>query len=104
MEAPFAKDLSHRIESVQAFRAATSYHIRHAAAVVDPPRAGAARQIKELAASNVGRVAYVSCNPTTFARDARTLVAGEYHLQSVTPVDQFVWSSHIELVGIFSRP
>ncbi len=48
-------------------------------------------------------VAYVSCNPTTFARDARVLVDGGYTLEAVTPVDQFLWSHHVELVGVFRR-
>ncbi len=72
-------------------------------ALFDPPRAGAAMQCAELARSTVGRVIGVSCNPTTFARDARTLVDGGFRLQNVMPVDQFLWSSHIELVGLFTR-
>jgi 23S rRNA (uracil1939-C5)-methyltransferase len=73
------------------------------AVVLDPPRAGAARQVDELARSKVPLVCYVSCDPASFARDARRLVAGGYRLGTVTPVDQFVWSSHIELVARFSR-
>lgn len=72
-------------------------------AVLDPPRAGAARQAAEFAASRVPAIAYVSCNPSTFARDARTLVDGGYGLERVTPVDQFLWSPHVELVGVFRR-
>ena len=71
--------------------------------VLDPPRAGAAEQVAQLAASAVGRVAYVSCNPATFARDAKTLVDGGYALQWVEPVGQFRWSTHVELVACFSR-
>ena len=71
--------------------------------VFDPPRAGAAAQMEELARSNVPVIAAVSCNPATFARDARTLLNGGYRLESVTPLDQFLWSPHIELVGIFRR-
>lgn len=71
--------------------------------VLDPPRAGALRQARELARSKISRVVYVSCDCTTFARDARILTAGGYALGTVTPVDQFVWSSHIELVAEFSR-
>jgi len=71
--------------------------------VLDPPRAGAAEQVAKLAASAVGRVAYVSCNPATFARDAKTLVDGGYALQWVEPVGQFRWSTHVELVACFSR-
>ena len=71
--------------------------------VLDPPRAGAAEQVAKLAASAVGRVAYVSCNPATFARDAKTLVDGGYAVQWVEPVGQFRWSTHVELVACFSR-
>jgi 23S rRNA (uracil1939-C5)-methyltransferase len=73
------------------------------AVVLDPPRAGAVRQSGELAQSKVPVVAYVSCNAATFARDARLLVAGGYRPGTVTPVDQFIWSSHIELVARFAR-
>jgi 23S rRNA (uracil1939-C5)-methyltransferase len=73
------------------------------AAVIDPPRAGAPEQHRELAASGVARIAGVSCNPATFARDARTLVDAGFVLERVLPVDQFLWSPHIELVGVFSR-
>jgi 23S rRNA (uracil1939-C5)-methyltransferase len=73
------------------------------AVVLDPPRAGAVQQARELAGSKVEHIAYVSCNPASFARDARLLAAGGYRLGSVTPVDQFIWSSHIELVARFSR-
>ncbi|HEY2179763.1 MAG TPA: RNA methyltransferase [Caulobacteraceae bacterium] len=69
----------------------------------DPPRAGAAAQAREIAASDCARVIAVSCNPATFARDARLLVDGGYRLERVLPVDQFLWSPHIELVGVFSR-
>lgn len=72
-------------------------------AVIDPPRAGAATQCKALAASSIPIIASVSCNPATFARDARTLIDGGYRLESITPLDQFLWSPHIELVGIFRR-
>ncbi|MFI4974211.1 MAG: class I SAM-dependent RNA methyltransferase [Caulobacterales bacterium] len=73
------------------------------AVVIDPPRAGAAGQHRELARSRVGRVAGVSCNPATFARDARILIDAGFVLERVLPVDQFLWSPHIELVGLFSR-
>lgn len=72
-------------------------------AVFDPPRAGAAEQAAELARSKVARVIGVSCNPATFARDARTLVDAGFRLERILPVDQFLWSPHIELVGVFSR-
>ena len=73
------------------------------AVVLDPPRAGAHEQVSALAASGVARIAYVSCNPATFARDAETLAKGGYRLMWVQPVGQFRWSTHIELVSAFSR-
>lgn len=73
------------------------------AVVIDPPRQGAEAQVRELAAAKIGRLAYVSCNATTFARDARMLVAGGWRLDRVTPVDQFRYSPHVELVATFSR-
>lgn len=74
---------------------------RFDAAVIDPPRAGAAAQIAELAKARVPRIAHVSCNPQTFARDAATLCDAGYVLEWVQPVDQFRWSAHVELVGAF---
>jgi len=74
-----------------------------AAVVFDPPRAGAREQADALAADGPDRVVAVSCNPATFARDARILVDGGYDLVRVTPVDQFVWSAHVELVAEFRR-
>ncbi|MEX0922875.1 MAG: hypothetical protein WDZ84_08870 [Rhodovibrionaceae bacterium] len=71
--------------------------------VFDPPRAGAQAQAEQLAASRVPVVLAVSCNPATFARDARLLVDGGYRLRWVAPVDQFVWSPHLELVALFAR-
>jgi 23S rRNA (uracil1939-C5)-methyltransferase len=76
---------------------------RFDAVVLDPPRAGAREQAAALAASSVPRIAYVSCNPATFARDARTLADGGYRLDWVQAVGQFRWSTHVELVGAFSR-
>jgi 23S rRNA (uracil1939-C5)-methyltransferase len=73
------------------------------ACVLDPPRAGAAEQVANLAASAVPRIAYVSCNPATFARDAKTLADGGYALTWVRPVGQFRWSTHVELAAAFSR-
>lgn len=73
------------------------------AVVLDPPRAGAQEQVRELAASSVPRVAYVSCNPATFARDAEQLVSGGYRLDWARPVGQFRWSTHVELAAAFSR-
>lgn len=73
------------------------------AVVFDPPRAGAEVQAQELARSRVGRVVGVSCNPQTFARDARILTQSGFNLDRVTPIDQFLWSAHVELVAVFSR-
>ncbi len=72
---------------------------RFEAAVLDPPRAGAEAQVNELAQARVPVLAYVSCNPTTFARDARTLTAAGYRLDWVQVVDQFRWSPHVELAA-----
>jgi len=76
---------------------------RFEAAVLDPPRAGAGQQVEQLAASSVDRISYVSCNPATFARDARALVNGGYKLAWVRPVGQFRWSTHVELAACFTR-
>jgi len=72
--------------------------------VFDPPRPGAEAQARMLAAASVPIIVAVSCNPTTFARDARILVDGGYRLTRVTPVDQFLYSAHVELVAAFRRP
>jgi 23S rRNA (uracil1939-C5)-methyltransferase len=77
--------------------------LRYEAAVIDPPRAGALAQTAELARSDIARIAFVSCNPVTFARDAKVLVDAGYRLDWVQVVDQFRWSSHVELVGAFAR-
>ncbi len=74
------------------------------AVVLDPPRAGAEGQARRLAQSRVPRLAYVSCDALSFARDAAILIEGGYRIGRVTPVDQFLWSSHIELVARFERP
>lgn len=71
--------------------------------VFDPPRAGAQAQAAELAKSAVGRVAAVSCNPATLARDLRILVDGGFRVTSVTPIDQFLWSAHVEAVALLER-
>ena len=73
------------------------------AVVFDPPRQGAEAQARELAASAAPTVVAVSCNPATFARDARILVAAGYRIVQVTPVDQFLFSAHVELVGLFKK-
>jgi 23S rRNA (uracil1939-C5)-methyltransferase len=72
--------------------------------VFDPPRQGAEAQARALAASAVPAIIAVSCNPMTFARDARILIDGGYRLGRVTPVDQFRYSFHVELVARFERP
>ncbi|PLX36308.1 MAG: RNA methyltransferase [Hyphomicrobiales bacterium] len=73
------------------------------AVVFDPPRAGARAQAEMLAASPVATVVAVSCNPATLARDAKLLVDGGYRIMRMQPVDQFLWSPHIECVAVFSR-
>ncbi len=77
--------------------------LRYDFAVIDPPRAGADAQVAELAKSQVAEIAYVSCNPVTFARDAAVLVKSGYTLEWVQTVDQFRWSSHVELASRFVR-
>lgn len=77
---------------------------RFHAVVLDPPRAGAEAQVVELAGAGVATIAYVSCNPVTFARDARLLLAAGYRLDWVEVVDQFRWSVHVELVARFTQP
>ncbi|RWP45797.1 MAG: class I SAM-dependent RNA methyltransferase [Mesorhizobium sp.] len=72
--------------------------------VFDPPRAGAEDQSKQIARSDVPLVAAVSCNPVTLARDLRILVDGGYALKSVTPIDQFLWSPHVEAVALLEKP
>jgi 23S rRNA (uracil1939-C5)-methyltransferase len=72
--------------------------------VFDPPRAGAEDQSKQIARSDVPLVAAVSCNPVTLARDLRILIDGGYALKSVTPIDQFLWSPHVEAVALLEKP
>ncbi|MES0181391.1 class I SAM-dependent RNA methyltransferase [Mesorhizobium sp. M0025] len=72
--------------------------------VFDPPRAGAEDQSKQIARSDVPFVAAVSCNPVTLARDLRILIDGGYILKSVTPIDQFLWSPHVEAVALLEKP
>jgi 23S rRNA (uracil1939-C5)-methyltransferase len=76
---------------------------RFDAVILDPPRAGAKEQAPALARSKVSRIAYVSCNPATFARDAQTLGEGGWQLDWVQPVGQFRWSTHVELAAAFRR-
>ncbi|MGF1551138.1 MAG: class I SAM-dependent RNA methyltransferase [Paracoccaceae bacterium] len=73
---------------------------RFDAVVLDPPFAGAEAQARAIAASGVASVVSVSCNPASFARDARLMVEGGYRLERVRPVDQFRWSGHVEVVGV----
>ena len=72
-------------------------------AVIDPPRAGAESQTKELAKSSIKKIIYISCNPESFARDAQILIDGGYCIKKLYPIDQFLWSLHIEIIGIFEK-
>ncbi|MBP7136177.1 MAG: class I SAM-dependent RNA methyltransferase, partial [Sphingomonadaceae bacterium] len=76
---------------------------RFDAVILDPPRAGAKEQVEQLAKSRVACIAYASCNPSTFARDAKSLIDAGYRLDSIKPVGQFRWSTHVELAATFSR-
>lgn len=71
--------------------------------IINPPRAGASAQTTELANSEIEKICYISCNPETFARDTKILIKQGYKLLEVTPVDQFFWNPHVEVVGIFQR-
>jgi 23S rRNA (uracil1939-C5)-methyltransferase len=73
------------------------------AALIDPPRAGAIEQARELAASTLPLVVSISCNATTFARDARILVDSGFQVESVTALDQFRFSAHVEIAAVFRR-
>ena len=77
--------------------------IRFGAVLLDPPRAGAREQVAAMAASALERVAYVSCNPSSWARDAKTLVDAGFRLERLRPVGQFRWSTHVELTSLFLR-
>jgi 23S rRNA (uracil1939-C5)-methyltransferase len=76
---------------------------RFDALLLDPPRAGAKAQAEAIAAARLDLAAYVSCDPRSFARDARILIDGGFRLQRVLPIDQFPWSAHLELVAVFRR-
>lgn len=76
---------------------------RFAAVVIDPPRAGADAQLREIADSHLRRLVHVSCNPVTFARDAKTLVDAGFSIDRLIVVDQFRWSDHVELAALFTR-
>lgn len=71
--------------------------------LLDPPRAGAREQVAQLAASKVQRVVYISCNPASWSRDAKTLAEAGFRLAEVRPVGQFRWSTHVELASLFVR-
>ncbi len=77
---------------------------RFAGVVIDPPRAGAERQTAELVKSSISRIVAISCNPTTLASDIKTLTEGGFKLTKLVPVDQFLFSHHIELVALLERP
>ena len=76
---------------------------RFGALVLDPPRAGAREQVVQIAASEATRVAYISCNPVSWSRDARVLVDAGFRLEKLRPVGQFRWSTHVELTSYFTR-
>lgn len=76
---------------------------RFDAVLLDPPRAGAREQVKLLAESTVERIAYISCNPISWARDAKMLIDSGYRLAHLKPVGQFRWSTHVELISLFVR-
>lgn len=71
--------------------------------VLDPPRAGARAQVEQLAQSDVPRIAYISCNPSSWARDSELLIANGYELVELRPVGQFRWSTHVELASLFVK-
>ena len=73
------------------------------AAVIDPPRSGARQQAEQIARAPIRKLAYVSCDPASFARDIKVLIEHGFTLTKITPVDQFRWSPHVELVGAFER-
>jgi 23S rRNA (uracil1939-C5)-methyltransferase len=76
---------------------------RYDAVVLDPPRAGCPEQASALASSKVPKIVSVSCNPATFARDARLICEGGYRLVNAQVFDQFLWSHHVELIGVFAK-
>jgi 23S rRNA (uracil1939-C5)-methyltransferase len=76
---------------------------RFGALLLDPPRAGAREQVAQIAMSGAERVAYVSCNPASWARDAKLLVDSGFRLEKLRPVGQFRWSTHVELTSYFTR-
>lgn len=81
----------------------TRFELGYDCVVLDPPRAGADAQVKEIAASKLGHVVMVACDPKSFARDAATLLKSGFSMSELTAFDQFVWSSHIEIAATFIR-
>ncbi len=77
---------------------------KYDAAILDPPRAGARDQVAEIIKSAMANLVMISCNPATFARDARVLVEGGFIMGDIQPVDQFLYSPHLELIAPFRRP
>jgi 23S rRNA (uracil1939-C5)-methyltransferase len=76
---------------------------RFDAVLLDPPRAGARAQVTEIARSSLSSVAYISCNPSSWARDGAVLAEAGFRLIQLRAVGQFRWSTHVELVSLFSR-
>jgi 23S rRNA (uracil1939-C5)-methyltransferase len=76
---------------------------RFDAVLLDPPRAGAKAQVATIAQSSLSRVVYISCNPSSWARDAATLIEAGFRLEALRPVGQFRWSTHVELTSLFVR-
>jgi len=76
---------------------------RFDAVLLDPPRAGAKEQVRQLSASAVRRIVYISCNPSSWARDGAALAEGGYRLSELRPIGQFRWSTHVELASLFIR-
>jgi len=76
---------------------------RFGAVLLDPPRAGAREQVAQIAASTASRVVYVSCNPASWARDAKLLAEAGFRLETLRPVGQFRWSTHVEVTSYFTR-
>jgi 23S rRNA (uracil1939-C5)-methyltransferase len=76
---------------------------RFDAVLLDPPRAGAREQVRAIAASTLSRVAYVSCNPSSWAHDAKALAEAGFRLEKLRPVGQFRWSTHVELTSLLVR-
>lgn len=102
-EAPGLKKVSHEVRDLFRRPLMPDELTRFDAVVIDPPRAGAEAQVAELIKASVPVIAFVSCNPQTFARDAATLITAGWVLDWIQVVDQFRWSPHIELVARFTR-